>query len=211
MSNMYNVSSFLISLILIAASIAIAALCKGKEEKRKQFFYIFVCVSAIYIAGTALILTRTFLLLIIGILFHFCALLSILVLLCLFIFKHYGITCGDGLADDFTEAVFKASDVAEKAYSSVKEMAEGVIHGTKPHKDDNQKPDPADEKCDGTGDKEAEKKAGTNRDIDANEASAGSMNGNAQVKDSSDAAGNADRESSHDACGDPAKKAQRND
>ena len=125
MSNMYNVSGFLMSLILIAASIAAAILLSGVKGRIKSILYIFTASTAAYIFGMVLILTRLIFFVVIGMIFHICALTAVLLALCFFIADHFGLIGGIDGAKGVSDMIFKASDRASRAYDSVREKAAG--------------------------------------------------------------------------------------
>ena len=125
MSNMYNVSGFLMSLILIAASIAAAILLSGVKGRIKSILYIFTASTAAYIFGMVLILTRLIFFVVIGMIFHICALTAVLLALCFFIADHFGLIGGMEGAKGVSDMIFKASDKASRAYDSVREKAAG--------------------------------------------------------------------------------------
>ena len=125
MSNMYNVSGFLMSLILIAASIAAAILLSGVKGRIKSILYIFTVSTAAYIFGMVLILTRLIFFVVIGMIFHICALTAVLLALCFFIADHFGLIGGMEDAKGVSDMIFKASDKASRAYDSVREKAAG--------------------------------------------------------------------------------------
>lgn len=125
MSNMYNVSGFLMSLILIAASIAAAILLSGVKGRIKSILYIFTVSTAAYIFGMVLILTRLIFFVVIGMIFHICALTAVLLALCFFIADHFGLIGGMEGAKGVSDMIFKASDKASRAYDSVREKAAG--------------------------------------------------------------------------------------
>ena len=125
MSNMYNVSGFLMSLILIAASIAAAILLSGVKGRIKSILYIFTVSTAAYIFGMVLILTRLIFFVVIGMIFHICALTAVLLALCFFIADHFGLIGGIDGAKGVSDMIFKASDRASRAYDSVREKAAG--------------------------------------------------------------------------------------
>lgn len=125
MSNMYNVSGFLMSLILIAASIAAAILLSGVKGRIKSILYIFTVSTAAYIFGMVLILTRLIFFVVIGMIFHICALTAVLLALCFFIADHFGLIGGMEGAKGVSDMIFKASDRASRAYDSVREKAAG--------------------------------------------------------------------------------------
>ena len=125
MSNMYNVSGFLMSLILIAASIAAAILLSGVKGRIKSILYIFTASTAAYIFGMVLILTRLIFFVVIGMIFHICALTAVLLALCFFIADHFELIGGIDGAKGVSDMIFKASDRASRAYDSVREKAAG--------------------------------------------------------------------------------------
>lgn len=125
MSNMYNVSGFLLSLIFIAASIAAAILLSGVKGRIKSILYIFTASTAAYIFGMVLILTRLIFFVVIGMIFHICALTAVLLALCFFIADHFGLIGGIDGAKGVSDMIFKASDRASRAYDSVREKAAG--------------------------------------------------------------------------------------
>lgn len=122
---MYNVSGFLMSLILIAASIAAAILLSGVKGRIKSILYIFTASTAAYIFGMVLILTRLIFFVVIGMIFHICALTAVLLALCFFIADHFGLIGGMEGAKGVSDMIFKASDKASRAYDSVREKAAG--------------------------------------------------------------------------------------
>lgn len=122
---MYNVSGFLMSLILIAASIAAAILLSGVKGRIKSILYIFTASTAAYIFGMVLILTRLIFFVVIGMIFHICALTAVLLALCFFIADHFGLIGGMEGAKGVSDMIFKASDRASRAYDSVREKAAG--------------------------------------------------------------------------------------
>ena len=122
---MYNVSGFLMSLILIAASIAAAILLSGVKGRIKSILYIFTASTAAYIFGMVLILTRLIFFVVIGMIFHICALTAVLLALCFFIADHFGLIGGIDGAKGVSDMIFKASDRASRAYDSVREKAAG--------------------------------------------------------------------------------------
>ena len=122
---MYNVSGFLMSLILIAASIAAAILLSGVKGRIKSILYIFTVSTAAYIFGMVLILTRLIFFVVIGMIFHICALTAVLLALCFFIADHFGLIGGMEGAKGVSDMIFKASDKASRAYDSVREKAAG--------------------------------------------------------------------------------------
>ena len=113
------------SLILIAASIAAAILLSGVKGRIKSILYIFTASTAAYIFGMVLILTRLIFFVVIGMIFHICALTAVLLALCFFIADHFGLIGGIDGAKGVSDMIFKASDRASRAYDSVREKAAG--------------------------------------------------------------------------------------
>ena len=113
------------SLILIAASIAAAILLSGVKGRIKSILYIFTVSTAAYIFGMVLILTRLIFFVVIGMIFHICALTAVLLALCFFIADHFGLIGGMEGAKGVSDMIFKASDKASRAYDSVREKAAG--------------------------------------------------------------------------------------
>ena len=113
------------SLILIAASIAAAILLSGVKGRIKSILYIFTASTAAYIFGMVLILTRLIFFVVIGMIFHICALTAVLLALCFFIADHFGLIGGMEGAKGVSDMIFKASDKASRAYDSVREKAAG--------------------------------------------------------------------------------------
>ena len=113
------------SLILIAASIAAAILLSGVKGRIKSILYIFTVSTAAYIFGMVLILTRLIFFVVIGMIFHICALTAVLLALCFFIADHFGLIGGIDGAKGVSDMIFKASDRASRAYDSVREKAAG--------------------------------------------------------------------------------------
>ena len=113
------------SLILIAASIAAAILLSGVKGRIKSILYIFTVSTAAYIFGMVLILTRLIFFVVIGMIFHICALTAVLLALCFFIADHFGLIGGMEGAKGVSDMIFKASDRASRAYDSVREKAAG--------------------------------------------------------------------------------------
>ena len=113
------------SLILIAASIAAAILLSGVKGRIKSILYIFTASTAAYIFGMVLILTRLIFFVVIGMIFHICALTAVLLALCFFIADHFGLIGGMEGAKGVSDMIFKASDRASRAYDSVREKAAG--------------------------------------------------------------------------------------
>ena len=113
------------SLILIAASIAAAILLSGVKGRKKSILYIFTVSTAAYIFGMVLILTRLIFFVVIGMIFHICALTAVLLALCFFIADHFGLIGGIDGAKGVSDMIFKASDRASRAYDSVREKAAG--------------------------------------------------------------------------------------
>lgn len=113
------------SLILIAASIAAAILLSGVKGRIKSILYIFTASTAAYIFGMVLILTRLIFFVVIGMIFHICALTVVLLALCFFIADHFGLIGGIDGAKGVSDMIFKASDRASRAYDSVREKAAG--------------------------------------------------------------------------------------
>lgn len=113
------------SLILIAASIAAAILLSGVKGRIKSILYIFTVSTAAYIFGMVLILTRLIFFVVIGMIFHICALTAVLLALCFFIADHFGLIVGIDGAKGVSDMIFKASDRASRAYDSVREKAAG--------------------------------------------------------------------------------------
>lgn len=113
------------SLILIAASIAAAILLSGVKGRIKSILYIFTGSTAAYIFGMVLILTRLIFFVVIGMIFHICALTAVLLALCFFIADHFGLIGGMEGAKGVSDMIFKASDRASRAYDSVREKAAG--------------------------------------------------------------------------------------
>ena len=113
------------SLILIAASIAAAILLSGVKGRIKSILYIFTVSTAAYIFGMVLILTRLIFFVVIGMIFHICALTAVLLALCFFIADHFGLIGGIDAAKGVSDMIFKASDRASRAYDSVREKAAG--------------------------------------------------------------------------------------
>ena len=125
MSNMYNVSGFLLSLIFIAASVAAAVLLSGASGRLKSILYLFMASTAAYILGMVLILTRLIFFVVIGMIFHICALTAVLLTLCFFIADHFGLIGRMEDAKGVSDMILRASDRASKAYDSVREKAAG--------------------------------------------------------------------------------------
>ena len=113
------------SLILIAASIAAAILLSGVKGRIKSILYIFTASTAAYIFGMVLILTRLIFFVVIGMIFHICALTAVLLALCFCIADHFGLIGGIDGAKGVSDMIFKASDRASRAYDSVREKAAG--------------------------------------------------------------------------------------
>ena len=125
MSNMYNVSGFLLSLIFIASSVAAAVLLSGVRGRLRGILYIFMASTAAYILGMVLILTRLIFFVVIGMIFHICALTAVLLALCFFIADHFGLIGGMEDAKGVSDMISRASDRASRAYDSVREKAAG--------------------------------------------------------------------------------------